>query len=60
MSDLNQVEINAIRECVSGFITNSSKLSSYSNKVNEPELKEMFKNASFKAEQMAQKLIQLL
>lgn len=60
MSDLNQMEINAIRECVSSCITNSCKLSSYASKVCDPELKEMFKSNSLKAEQTAQKLIQIL
>ncbi len=60
MSNLNQMEINAIRECVSNNITISSKLSCYATKACEPELKEMFKNSSIKAEKSAQKLIQLL
>ncbi len=60
MSNLNQMEINAIRECVSNHITMSSKLSCYATKACESELKEMFKNSSISAEQSAQKLIQLL
>ncbi len=60
MSNLTQMEINAIRECVSTNIAISSKLSSYANKASEPELKEMFKNSSLKSEQYAQKLLHLL
>ncbi|WP_317367847.1 hypothetical protein [uncultured Tyzzerella sp.] len=60
MSNLNQMEINAIRECVSNHITIASKLSCYATKACEPELKEMFKSSSLKAEQSAQKLVQLL
>ncbi|WP_250277507.1 hypothetical protein [[Clostridium] colinum] len=60
MSNLNQMEINSIRECVSNSITMSSKLSCYANKACDSELKEMFKSSSIKAEQSAQKLIQLL
>lgn len=60
MSNLSQVEVNSIRECVCNHITISSKLGCYANKVSDSELKEMFKTSSVKAEQAAQKLIQLL
>ncbi len=60
MSNLNQIELNFIRECVSNNITVYSKFSSYANKISDIEVKQMLKNAAIQAEQNANKLIQLL
>lgn len=60
MSNLTQIEVNAIRECVCSSITSSSKLSSYATKASDAEIKDIFKSSSISAEQTAQKLIQLL
>ena len=60
MSNFNEMELNSIRECVLAHITISSKLLSYSNKVTDENLKQMFKNASTQAEQAANKLTQML
>lgn len=60
MSNLNEMELNSIRECVLSHITMSSKLLSYSNKVTDPGIKQMLKNASTQAEQSANKLTQML
>lgn len=60
MTKVSQMDLNSIRETVSNHITTAAKLSHYSNKVNDPELKQMLKNASLQAEQGAQKLIQML
>lgn len=60
MLNLNQMELNSIRECVSSHITIASKFSSYANKVSDPEIKQMFKNSATQAEQSANKLTQML
>lgn len=60
MSNLNQIETNAIRECVTHNISLCSKLSCYANKACEPDIKDLFKNFGTKTEQGLQKLIQIL
>lgn len=60
MPNLNQMELNSIRECVASHITMSSKFSSYASKVTDPEIKQMFKNAANQAEQSANKLTNML
>lgn len=60
LSNLTQVEINSIRESVCAHITVSSKLSSYANKISDSDIKQMFKTASTKADDTANKLIQML
>lgn len=60
MPNLNQMELNSIRECVCSHITMSAKFSSYANKVTDPEIKQMFKNAATQSEQAANKLTQML
>lgn len=60
MANLTQMEMNSIRESVCAHITMSNKLSSYANKVNDSEVKQMFKNASTHAEESAEKLLQML
>lgn len=57
---LNQMELNSIREIVSGHQTNAAKLSTYANQCKDQQIKQMFQNASMQAEQSAQKLIQML
>ena len=60
MSQLNQMELNSIREIVSGHITSAAKLSAYANQCKDSKVKQMLQSASTQAEQGAQKLIQML
>lgn len=60
MPQLNQMELNSIRETVSSHQAMSAKFSAYANQCKDPQIKQMFQNASVQAEQSAQKLIQML
>jgi len=60
MPDLKQSELNWIREVVSAHNMTASKLSSYANQVQDPQIKQMFSKASTDAKQAAQNLIQML
>lgn len=60
MDKVSQMDLNSIREFVSCHVSTSAKLSSYASRINDPELKQMIKNAASQAEQDAQKLIQML
>jgi spore coat protein CotF len=60
MQGLKQSELNWIREVVSCHQTVASKLSTYADQVNDPQIKQMFTQASTKARQSAQNLIQML
>ena len=60
MSGLKQSELNWIREVVSCHNTTSSKLSTYANQVQDPQIKQMFTKASTEAKQAAQHLMQML
>jgi phosphoribosylcarboxyaminoimidazole (NCAIR) mutase len=60
MQGLKQSELNWIREVVSAHQTMACKLSSYAEQVQDPQIKQMFTQASGKASQSAQNLIQML
>ena len=60
MSSLKQSELNSIREVVASHQTVSNKLKTYSEQVNDPQIKQMFSQASTKATQSAQTLLQLM
>ena len=60
MTGLKQSELNSIREVVASHQTVSNKLSSYAEQISDPNIKQMFSQASTKARQAAQNLIQML
>lgn len=60
MAKLNQQELNSIREVVTSHQTMSSKLSTYANQCQDPNIKQMFTQASQEASKSAQNLIQML
>ena len=60
MPGLKQSELNWIRETVPGHQLTAGKLSDYANQVNDPQLKQMFTQASTQATQAANKLLQHL
>ena len=60
MTNLKQSELNSIREVAACHQTVANKLSSYAEQVNDPNIKQMFTQASTKARQGAQNLIQML
>jgi hypothetical protein len=60
MANLNQSELNTIRELVTCHHTTASKLSAYAEQCNDAGIKQMFSQASQKARQSAQNLIQML
>ena len=60
MTGLRQSELNSIREVAAAHQTVAHKLSSYAEQVSDPNIKQMFTQASTKANQGAQNLIQML
>ncbi|MCL2360941.1 MAG: hypothetical protein FWC73_03890 [Defluviitaleaceae bacterium] len=60
MPGLKQSELNWIRETVPGHQLTAGKLKDYANQVNDPQLKQMFTQASTQATQSANKLLQHL
>jgi len=60
MTDLKQSELNWIREAVSAHNMTASKLGSYANQVQDPQIKQMFSKASTDAKTAAQNLLQML
>lgn len=60
MTNLSQSELNSIRELVMGHQTIASKLSAYANQCEDPQIKQMFNQASNQASQGAQNLLQML
>jgi len=60
MPSLKQSELNSIREVVACHQTVSNKLKAYSEQVSDPQIKQMFSQASTKASQSAQTLIQMM
>ena len=57
---LKQSELNHIREVAACHLTVANKLSSFADQVSDPNVKQMFSQASTKARQGAQSLIQML
>ena len=60
MPDLKQSELNWIREVVSAHSMTASKLNTYANQVQDPQIKQMFTKASHDAQQAAHNLLQML
>jgi phosphoribosylcarboxyaminoimidazole (NCAIR) mutase len=60
MQTLKQSELNWIREVVSAHNMSACKLHSYSEQVQDPQIKQMFSTASSGARQAAQNLLQML
>lgn len=60
MANLSQSEVNSIREVVTGHQTMCAKIGSYASQCQDPQIKQMFTNASQQAGQAAQKLLQML
>lgn len=60
MPGFKQSELNSIREVVSAHQTMGTKLSSYAEQVQDPQIKQMFSQAATQAKQSAQNLIQML
>ena len=60
MSNLSQMEFNAIREIASGHITVAAKLNEYAGKCTDPQIKQMFQKAAQDATKSAQTLANML
>ena len=60
MANLNQMELNSIREVVGCHITVASKLGAYANQCQDPQIKQMFTQAATEAQKGAHKLVQML
>lgn len=60
MPQFTQTEINAIREMVACHLTTSSKLTDYSTKCQDQQVKQMFNQAAQEAKKSAQNLINML
>jgi len=60
MANLNQSELNSIRESVMGHQTMASKLKDYASQCQDTKIKQMFTQASQDAEKGAQNLLQML
>ncbi len=60
MPNLNESELNSIREAVTAHQTTANKLCDYANQCQDAEIKQMFQQASTQAKQGAQKLTNML
>jgi len=60
MSNLNQSELNSIREMVGGHQTAACKLEDYANMCTDPNIKQMFSQGSKDAKKNAQDLINMI
>ena len=60
MTGLKQSELNHIRETAACHQTVANKLNAYAEHISDPNIKQMFTQASTKAHQGAQNLIQML
>ncbi len=60
MSNISQKELSSINDIVARHQIIASKLCDYSNNCTDPEIKEMFKNASMEANQGVQNLVNML
>ncbi|MBQ6570500.1 MAG: hypothetical protein IJR45_04205 [Firmicutes bacterium] len=58
--ELTQVELNNIREIVSGCISTADKMRAYAASCSDKQLKQMFSDSAAKSQQDAEKLIQML
>ena len=60
MANLTQVELNSIRETVASHKTVAAKLCNYAQQCNDPQIKQMFQQASTEADKSANNLLQML
>lgn len=60
MANFNQSEFNSIREIAGAHQTMACKLSDYANQCQDPQIKQMFSQASESAKQSAKNLTQML
>ena len=60
MQGLKQSELNWIRETVSSHNMTACKLNNYAEQAQDPQIKQMFSQASTKSKQAAQNLLQML
>ena len=60
MQNLRQSELNWIREVVSAHNMSACKLNTYAEQVQDPQIRQMFSQASTKSKQAAQNLLQML
>ncbi len=60
MSNFTQSELNSIREIASGHQMMASKFNTYASQCQDPQIKQMFTNASKQAMQAANNLIQMI
>jgi len=60
MATLSHMDLNAIRESVTAHQTGTAKLASYAESCTDPQIKQMFKQASDQSAQAANQLIQML
>ena len=60
MAMLSHMDLNAIRESVTAHQTGAAKLASYAETCTDPQIKQMFKQASQDSKQAADQLVQML
>ena len=60
MTNLTQMEVNSIREIVSGHQMMANKLKCYANDCQDAQIKQLFSQASQDAQKSAQTLIGML
>ncbi|GHU50513.1 hypothetical protein AGMMS49975_01700 [Clostridia bacterium] len=60
MANLSHSELNSVREVVTAHLTSASKLGAYADACPDPQIKQMFTQASTQAKQSANSLIQML
>jgi hypothetical protein len=60
LTQLNQMELQNLREIISGHQTMVTKLNDYAQKCNDPQIKQMFQQAAQSAQTTVQNLTQSL
>lgn len=60
LNNLTQQELNTVKEIAGAHVTMSSKFDDYSNKVQDPQFKQLFKQSSTDAKTTASNLINSL
>jgi len=60
MAQLNQLELQHLRELISAHDTAYQKLSTYAQQATDPQLKQMFQQSAQDAQNTKQKLLSLL
>lgn len=60
LSNLTQQELNSVKEIAGAHVTMSNKFEAYSNQVQDPQFKQLFKQSSTDAKTTATNLINSL